>query len=374
MTIPVDQIEADRTANLDRAVQAMRSRDVAALLLGPGADLLCLTGYRANALERMTVLVVRQDGQHQLIVPALEHAAAVAGTSAVQIRSYAEGQDAASVVGDALSHVDPQACIGVGDQLWARFLLAIQQVRPATQWCPASLITREVRMTKDAVGLSGLRRAGCAIDAVHQRMAQLLIPGRTERQVGVAIAAAMREEGHDEVDFVIVGSGPNGASPHHETSDRLIALGDPVVVDIGGPVAGWFSDCTRNYVIGQAPDGYLEIFEVLQEAQRAAVAQVRPGVAAASVDAAARDVITAAGYGDAFIHRTGHGIGLEVHEEPYITADNQLPLQAGMTFSIEPGIYLEGRFGMRIEDIVAVTDDGVERLNTNPTDVVYLPA
>ncbi|HUG86460.1 MAG TPA: Xaa-Pro peptidase family protein [Euzebya sp.] len=359
---------------LQRAAQAMTRRGVAALLIGPGADLTTLTSYRAHLSERLTLLVARAGGPHTLIVPALERPVAEAGSHGVDIHSYDEGQDPLDLVAAALEATPSEAVIGVGDQLWATFLLGVQQIRPQARWQPASIVTREVRMAKDTAGLEGLRRAGRAIDAVHRRMAEFLVAGRTEAEAGTAIASAMHEEGHDHAAFVIVGSGPNGASPHHETSDRVMRSGDAVVVDIGGPVAGWFSDCTRNYVLGQAPEGYRAAFDVLQAAQRAAVAQVRPGVTAASVDAAARQVISDAGFGPAFIHRTGHGIGLEVHEEPWITAGNQLLLAEGMTFSVEPGIYLDGRFGMRIEDIVAVTSDGVERLNTTDIALVHLPS
>jgi Xaa-Pro aminopeptidase len=363
---------------LQRIEAVMASRDVAAIVIGPGADLVALTGYRAHASERPTVLVARADGEHALVVPALEAPTARAGAVGVPVQAYAEGADPYAVIGTALGDLAGGASVGIGDQLWAATLLGLQQQvgsgGSAPHWFAASRITREVRMVKDAAGLDGLRRAGQAIDQVHRWMGELLRPGLTEAVVGQRIAAAMADTGHARAAFTIVGSGPNGASPHHETSDRVIEVGDAVVVDIGGPVDGWFSDCTRNYVVGHAPDGYDEAFAVLHAAQRAAVAHVRPGVTAASVDAAAREVIDAAGYGDAFIHRTGHGIGLEVHEEPYIIDGNDLVLQPGMTFSVEPGIYLEGRFGMRIEDIVAVTDDGHERLNTTDTSLVTLPA
>ncbi len=361
-------------SSIDRAVQTMQSRGVVALLVGAGADLQHLTGYRPHPSERMTLLVLRDDGRHQLIVPVLERPAAEAASPTVPIASFAEAEDPAVLVGEALRGLDPTAPVGVGDQLWATFFLGILRVWPQAKWVPASVVTRHVRMVKDEQDIAKLRRAGAAIDAVHRQMTTLLRPNQTERQVGESIDAAMRAAGHDRSDFVIVASGPNGASPHHERSDRVIADGDPVVVDIGGPVHGWYSDCTRNYVVGDAPQGYHDAFSVLQTAQEAAVAKAGPGVEARSVDAAARDIITEAGYGDAFIHRTGHGIGLEVHEEPYITAENDLVLVPGMTFSIEPGIYLQGRFGMRIEDIVVVTDDGAERLNTTATDVVTIPA
>jgi Xaa-Pro aminopeptidase len=232
----------------------------------------------------------------------------------------------------------------------------------------AGPIIGELRMRKDAAEIDALRLAGAAIDRVHARVGDWLRPGRTEAEVGADIAAAMVEEGHAAADFVIVGSGPNAASPHHAVSDRVIESGDVVVVDIGGPVPeGYFSDSTRTYAVGEPRDAdVVATYAVLQEAQRAAVEAVRPGVTAESVDAAAREVIVAAGFGELFIHRTGHGIGLDVHEDPYIVGGNELILQPGMTFSVEPGIYQPGRWGARIEDIVAVTEDGVESFNQRP--------
>jgi Xaa-Pro aminopeptidase len=199
--------------------------------------------------------------------------------------------------------------------------------------------------------------------------------GRTEREVGRDIAEAILAEGHVTVDFVIVGSGPNGASPHHELSDRVIEPGDPVVVDIGGTThAGYCSDETRVYAVGEPPAEFREYYDVLQEAQQAAVDAVRPGVTAEAIDVAARSVIEDAGYGEHFVHRTGHGIGLETHEEPYIVSGNTLRLEPGMAFSIEPGIYVAGSHGARIEDIVICTEDGVESLNKRPHDLVVLEA
>jgi Xaa-Pro aminopeptidase len=206
-------------------------------------------------------------------------------------------------------------------------------------------------------------------------MGEFLRPGRSERAAGRDIAAAILEEGHTAVDFVIVGSGPNGASPHHEVGERVLQPGDPVVVDIGGTTAeGYCSDCTRMYVLGEAPADFSAYFGVLHDAQLAACAAARPGVTAESVDTAARDVIASAGYGELFVHRTGHGIGVESHEDPYIVQGNQTVLEPGMAFSIEPGIYLSGHHGARIEDIVVCTDDGIERLNTTDRHYVVLAA
>jgi len=235
-------------------------------------------------------------------------------------------------------------------------------------------VLRSLRLRKTPDEVAGLRRAGRAIDEVHQRMGEWLRPGRRELDVGRDIAQAIADAGHRRVNFVIVASGPNAASPHHDLSDRVIEPGDPVVVDIGGMMPdGYCSDCTRTYVAGGEPDPeFARYYAVLLEAQQRACEAVRPGVTAESVDAAARDVIAAAGYGPAFLHRTGHGIGLEEHEEPWIVSGNDTVLEPGMCFSIEPGIYLAGRHGARIEDIVAVTADGVERLDTIDRDLAVL--
>jgi Xaa-Pro aminopeptidase len=224
------------------------------------------------------------------------------------------------------------------------------------------------------VEVGHLREAGQAIDRVHARMGEWLHAGRTEREVARDIATAIIEEGHQRVDFIIVGSGPNGASPHHEVSDRVIGAGEPVVVDIGGTTpAGYCSDCTRNYVSGaDAPQEYADYFSVLAAAQEAQRRHARPGVSAESVDRTGRELIAAAGLGAAFLHRTGHGIGMETHEEPYIIEGNALVLEPGMAFSIEPGIYLEGRHGARIEDIVVTTEVGIEVLNTTSRELVRL--
>lgn len=349
---------------LERAGGAMAASGVDGLLVGAGADLRYLTGYVALPLERMTLLVARADGAHRLIVPTLERARAEEAGVQIEIVDFGERDDPFAEVTAALRGLGPDAVLGVGDQLWATFLLGLQEVRPHVRWTRASAITRELRMRKSPDEVARLRTVAQAIDRVHQRVPALLAPGRTESEVARDIATAMVEEGHDAPDFTIVASGPNGASPHHETGGRRIAEGDAVVVDIGGVRDGYYSDCTRNYVVGAAPDGYEEAEAALVAAQRAACEAVRPGVTAESVDEAARAVLRDAGYGDAFIHRTGHGIGMEVHEHPYIVGGNEQILEPGMTFSVEPGVYLPGRFGLRIEDIVAVTEDGAERLNT----------
>ena len=349
---------------LIRAQDAMTAAGVDALLVGPGADLRYLTGYHALPLERLTLLVARADGNHTLVVPQLERPRAEAAQTGVELRDFSETDDPYAVVAQCLEGIPASATLGAGDRLWSMFLLALQEVLPAAKWTRASDVTKHLRMRKAAHEVDALRRAGQAIDRVHLAVPQLLRPGRTEAEVGRDIADLIVSEGHQEVNFVIVAAGPNGASPHHETGERVIESGDAVVVDIGGTLDAYCSDSTRNYVVGTSPDGFDEAHAALEAAQAAAVDAARPGVTAESVDAAARSVLADAGYAEFFVHRTGHGIGLEEHEDPYIVAGNDIVLEPGMAFSIEPGVYLPGRFGMRIEDIVVVTEDGCERLNT----------
>lgn len=344
-----------------------------ALLITPGPDLRYLTGYDAIALERLTCLVVPAHGTASLIAPKLEVAAAQAsplGQLDVPIVEWGETQNPYAMVAEML----PTATtVAVSNSMVARAVLQLRDAMPAVHQRLAGDILRTLRMVKSAAELAELRHAGHAIDRVHEQVATLLRPGRTEREIGEDIAEAILAAGHETVDFVIVASGPNAASPHHDLSDRRIEVGDVVVVDIGGTLpSGYCSDSTRTYAVGHAPGEFLQHYAVLQEAQQRAVNAVRPGVSAESIDEAAREPIVAAGFGDAFIHRTGHGIGLETHEDPYIVSGNTEVLVPGMVFSIEPGIYLPGRHGARIEDIVAVTADGVEPLNATTHDLVIV--
>jgi len=342
-----------------------------ALLVTPGADLRYLTGYHALPLERLTCLVLPVNGDPILVVPTLEHAAAVASGVTLPISAWDETDDPFLVVADLLGSAKT---IGVDDHMWASRVFALRDALPGAEIVLGGAIVQELRIRKDADEAAALRDAGAAIDRVHARMGEWLRPGRTEREVGADIERAILAE-HETCDFVIVGSGPNGASPHHEVSDRVIEAGDAVVVDIGGTMpSGYCSDCTRTYVAGgvQPPQEFLDQYEVLLRAQTAQREHARPGVSAESVDAVGRDIIAEAGYGDLFIHRTGHGIGQETHEEPYIVSGNTQVLDEGMAFSIEPGIYVEGRFGARIEDIAICTADGLEVLNNAPRELIVL--
>ena len=366
---------APYAARLTAAAAAAAAAGIDALLVSPGPDLRYLTGYDAIPLERLTCLVVPSAGDPVLVVPLLERPAALAspvGGLGLDVLTWTETEDAYAVVARRVPAGARR--VGVDDRMWAAKVLGLRSALPAAEQVLAGTALRGLRVRKDASEVAALRAAGAAIDRVHARVGEWLRPGRTERQIGADIAAAIVAEGHVAVDFVIVGSGPNGASPHHELSDRVVRPGDPVVVDIGGTTAaGYCSDSTRTYVAGGEPDTeFLAYYDVLRQAQDTAVRVVRPGVPAEAVDAAARDVITAAGYGPQFMHRTGHGIGLESHEDPYLVAGNREPLEPGMAFSVEPGIYLAGRHGARIEDIVVCTADGVDPLNRRPHDLVVL--
>jgi Xaa-Pro aminopeptidase len=366
---------AAMSKRLDRARAAAAHAGVDALLMAPGSDLRYLLGAGGSSFERLTCLVVPAEGAPVLVVPKLEapgYDAVPTGELGVELATWVDGEDPYALVASVLGR---PSRVALGDVMVAMHVLGLRAALPDVEQVLAGPIVRELRMRKDAAEIDALRRAGAAIDRVHARMAEFLRVGRTEAEVGADIAAAIVAEGHEVAEFVIVGSGPNGASPHHSLSDRVVEAGDVVVVDIGGPVAeGYCSDSTRTYVMGEPRDTDVpETYAVLQAAQRAAVDAVRPGIAAQDVDAAARAVIADAGFGEFFIHRTGHGIGLDVHEHPYIVDGNDMLLEPGMAFSVEPGIYQPGRWGARIEDIVVVTEDGVEPLNSRPHELVSLP-
>jgi Xaa-Pro aminopeptidase len=346
---------------LARARKQLTDRGIDALLIGPSADFRYLTGYHPPLLERLTMLVVPAQGDTRLVLPALEAPLAYEhlGDPDVEVTPWQETQDPVALVRQALGASAAGARLAVGDQLWSTFLLRLQAALPGAEFTLASTVTRPLRTVKDDAEVAALARVAAAVDRVVDDLTELRWAGRTERDLARDLDARIREL-HDETLFVIVGSGPNSASPHHEPGDRVIRPGDAVVIDIGGSLDGYCSDTTRTLVVGEPPAGFLELYEVLRAAQEAGCAAVRAGVPAEDVDAASRRVIADAGHGGHFIHRTGHGIGLEVHEDPYIVAGNTEPLLPGMAFSVEPGIYLAGRHGARIEDIVVCPDPDSE--------------
>ena len=352
---------------LQAAAESIRQASVDALLITPGADLRYLVGYDARPLERLTCLVVPADSEPIMVVPALEELAALASPLAdlgLEILTWTETEDPIALVAARLSSAQ---VVALDDHMWAEKVLRFRAAMQGVHQMPAVAFIGPLRIRKDATEIASLKAAGAAIDSVHERISEILRPGRSEREVGREIHDAIIDAGHAHVDFVIVASGPNGASPHHDVSDRIIREGDAVVIDIGGTMPdGYCSDSTRTYAVGEPDPDFLRMYSILLEAQKAAVESVRPGMTCEAVDAVARDLMSEAGIGDLFIHRIGHGIGLQSHEEPYLVSGNSLVLQPGMAFSIEPGFYLEGRFGARIEDIVICTDEGVQSVNHRP--------
>ena len=356
---------ADRAAfaaRRQRAGEALRERGIAALLLSPGSDLAYLSGYRIFATERLTCLVVTDRGDATLVLPELESPRAKVAAPELPQRTWGETDDPYAVVASLVASAGD---VAVADQMWALFVLRLERVLAGRSFVAASTVTRELRMRKDALEREALAAVSAAADRAYARMRERAFIGRRERDVAAELAALLREEGHDEVAFTIVASGPNGASPHHETGDRAIAKGDVVVCDFGGTRASYCSDITRTVAPGAADQEATRVHDAVRRAQEAGYAAARAGATCESVDAAARRVIDDAGYGRYFIHRLGHGIGLDGHEHPYLVSGNTERLEVGMAFSIEPGIYLPGRFGVRIEDIAIVGDDGrAEPVNT----------
>jgi Xaa-Pro aminopeptidase len=335
---------------------------VDALLLSLGADLPWLTGYEAMPLERLTMLVLPVDDQATLVVPELEAPRVEHDQRLFEMRPWAELEDAAEVVA---ALVGTRSRLGVSDRCWAAHLLELQASIPGAHWRSARDVVGPLRAVKDPLEIAALQAAGAAADEVAKALlaGEIALIGRSEAAVSSEISARLVAAGHNRVNFAIVGSGPNSASAHHEPGDRQIGPGEVVVCDFGGSLSlsggvGYCSDITRTVVTGEPEPEFVELYEVLLLAQAAAVAAATVGTPCESVDGAGREPIAAAGYGAAFIHRIGHGIGIEEHEDPYLVAGNSTPIVAGHAFSVEPGIYLAGRFGARIEDIVVATDDG----------------
>jgi Xaa-Pro aminopeptidase len=359
---------------------AVRNHGLRGLLIAVGPDLRYLTGYNAIPTERLTMLVLPADGAPRLVVPRLEatpaRRSAAVDAGLLEVVTWGETDDPHRLVGSLLGEGhDVLLPLGVSDRLWAGHLLRLQDGLAQAHFESATPVLRELRVIKDDDEIELLRIAAHAADRVVERIASGHLVGRTESDVAHEVRDRLVAEGHDSADFAIVASGPNAASPHHEASDRVIGVGEPIVLDIGGSLGGYRSDTTRTlWVTGGEPsrrpdDEFLRIFGLVRDAQAEATSAVRPGVPCERLDEIARSVIEGGGLGPQFIHRLGHGIGLEGHEEPYLVAGRSEPLQVGMAFSIEPGIYLEGHYGVRIEDIVVCGPDGPIVLNESPRDL-----
>jgi Xaa-Pro aminopeptidase len=357
------------TKRMHRVRARMDELGVDVLLLSIGADLPWLTGYEALETERLTMLILPRDGDATLVVPRLEADRVREEPDAFAIVAWDEIDDPVDIV---VKLAGAPSSAAIGDHTWARFLLELQHALPRTAFLRASEVTAPLRMVKDPVEVDALRAAARAVDGIVGEMRARPFGGRTETDVHRELVQRMLDAGHERANFAIVGSGPNGASPHHEAGTHVIEMGDVVVCDFGGSMRHYCSDITRLFVVGEPSREVRDTYEVLAGAQEQAVRAACVGTPGEEVDATARRIISEAGFGDRFIHRTGHGIGVETHEEPYIVAGNSTPLSSGNAFSIEPGIYLPGRFGLRLEDIVVATADGPERLNEAPRDLAVV--
>jgi Xaa-Pro aminopeptidase len=354
---------ADFVQRMERATALATDAGFTGLLVTPGPDLVYFTGYQPTAItERITLLALQAEREAAMIVPVLERpdAEPAPGVAAVSLADWADGSDPYAATARLL---DPRGRYAVSDSAWAMHVLALQEALPESRYVSMTSALPMLRAVKGADELERLAAAGASADATFEQIVRVRFAGRRERDIGAELAGLLRDHGHSEVDFTVVGSGPNGANPHHEMGERTIVEGDMVVLDFGGIQDGYGSDTTRTVHVGEPSDEEREVFEIVRRAQQAAFEAVRPGIACQEIDRVARKVITDAGYGEYFIHRTGHGIGMTTHEPPYMVEGETHPLVPGMCFSIEPGIYLPGRFGVRIEDIVAVTEDGGRRLN-----------
>ena len=356
------------TDRIRRVRERMKALDVDALLLSVGADLPYVTGYEAMPLERLTMLVLPREGDAHLVVPALE-AARVSASDDFEVVTWNETDDPVALVASMVGH---KTSIGIGDHTWARFVLALQRCCPSAKFRAASDVTAAVRMVKGEDEIAALQRAATAVDGVAAAMRDRPFAGRREADIHRELVDRMLELGHQKANFAIVAAAENAASPHHEPGERVVAPGEIVLCDFGGTMDAYCSDITRMFHVGDPTNEIRDMYAVLHVAQEAGVGAGVVGGACEDVDRASRSVIEAAGFGEHFVHRTGHGIGTEAHEDPYMVEGNARPIEAGHAFSVEPGIYIAGRFGMRLEDIVVATPGGPRRLNNAARDLAIV--
>lgn len=347
---------------LGRARAEMKRSGVDAMILSLGHDMPYLMGYLAMPLERLTMLVIPQDGEASLIIPRLEGPRVHQMNDVFTMVPWNETEDPVAIAHTLLGSAQT---IAVGDQMWSRFLVDLLVHRPNAKYVRSVTVMEALRSRKDAAEVAALVAAGAAADRVAAQLHAGEIPmvGRTEAEVSADISARLIAEGHQKVNFAIVAAGENAASPHHHAGDRVIQYGEIVLCDFGGTMNGYCSDITRCVHIGEIPQDIADAYAVLLRAQAAGVNAGVVGSSCENVDAVTRAIIDEAGYGEYFVHRTGHGIGMEEHEDPYMVSGNTTPIAAGHAYSVEPGIYVPGKWGMRLEDIVVATDNGPMAVN-----------
>lgn len=372
------QLYSERLAN---ARALMHTKGLDYLLVGPSADLLYLIGAHSRTTERLTLLMLPQEGPGHIVLPAFEAATLPEMPGEVQVVTWGESDNparmAATLIASA-SRSQPgglHCTLGVSDRLWSVFLLQLQAELPRAAFTLASSVLSRLRQIKSESEIGLLAASGRVADEVFGEILQRPFAGRTEVDVAQEIAGLLKERGLLVDGLPIVASGPNSASPHHHAGARAIVAGDAVVLDFGGTHEGYYSDITRTVFVGSAPSADSEearVYNLVAAAQEAAVRAGKQGMACEELDAVARDLFSVAGYGEYFTHRLGHGIGLDGHELPYLVKGNITPLQANMAFTIEPGLYLPGKLGVRIEDTVYLSVEGIVRLNNASRELIVV--
>lgn len=349
-------------SRIARVRQEMVRTQVDALILSVGHDMPFLMGYHAMPLERLTMLVIPQQGGVSLVIPRLEAPRVHEMPAVFSTIAWNETDDPVAITHGLLGNAKT---IAVGDQMWARFLVDLLEFRPQAHYVRSVVVMEALRSRKDDAEIAALLAAGQAADrvALQLQSGQIPLVGRTEAQVSADLSARLITEGHQKVNFAIVAAGENAASPHHHPGSRIIQRGEIVLCDFGGTMNGYCSDITRCVFVGEPTQEILDAYAVLMRAQSAGVAAGVLGMACEDVDIATRSIIDDAGYGEYFVHRTGHGIGMEAHEDPYMVSGNKTPIAHGHAYSVEPGIYVPGKWGMRLEDIVVATDRGPMSMN-----------
>lgn len=355
--------EATYGKRIDRAQEVMRDRGIDRLLIGPSADLTYLTGIHAHISERLNLLILPAEGEATMVVPGLEAPLIHDGSGRLTLKAWGDADVpadlAATLIGDAKK-------IAVGNKVWSSFLIRLQDRLHGVKWEEGDPVLRDLRMCKDAEEIAALDKAGRLTDDAWMLFVKEsgTLAGLTELQALKKLTEISASVGLTNPKGII-GSGPNSASPHHGGNDRVLQTGDALVFDWGGTIDGYYSDVTRSAHLGEPSEEYRKVYAIVDDANQATFDVVKPGTPLQELDRAARNLITDAGYGEYFVHRVGHGLGMEVHEEPFLVEGNTMPLQEGMVFSDEPGIYIGGKFGVRIEDAVLCEANGGRRLNTS---------
>ncbi|MBI4278630.1 MAG: aminopeptidase P family protein [Armatimonadetes bacterium] len=355
-----------------RAQEAMAAQNLDGLFATISSDLRYLTGYTGHLTTRLNVFWLPREGTPTLVMPGFETPRLQHFQVFYDVRGWEETEDPVAIVKGLVG--PGRKTIAVSDQFPSLFLLPLGAALADARFVSAGPILTPLRMIKDADEIATLREIGRRMDKVFEETVRLKFSGRAEMQVGYDIFDIVRAHGLNPVRAGGVASGPNSASPHHSSTDRVIQRGDAIWLELGqgGTLNGYLADKTRSVHVGEPTAEYRRVYEVVKAAQEAAFRAIRPGVPCQEIDRTGRRAIASAGYGQYFIHRLGHGLGLDVHEPPYIVGGNTLPLQPGMVFSDEPGIYLPGQFGIRIEDIVTVTATGGERFYASTHDLLVV--